>query len=294
MKCQMGPLRPGLCEALQTKRANLMVTADHVLHGALYALEQCGLLLRDAAQLYNTASYATAVVLGAFAREELGRERILLGIRQRILQGEDITVERIKEECSDHVEKQEASMLSIQLAVHNPDTQLAKILRARMSSHPQSQEWKDADAQLEKIDKQMQRRTPQDRHAQRTAALYVEPRSEQTWNRPIAISQLVAHDFLQWAINDYAGEHERRTVMRVPDTRDAEIFDAIARWPNRPELPTPGLLRSPWPEPKPATQVDTQRIRERAYAIWESEGRLHGNDLAHWFHAEHELSAGSR
>jgi hypothetical protein len=29
-----------------------------------------------------------------------------------------------------------------------------------------------------------------------------------------------------------------------------------------------------------------QRVRERAYGIWEQEGRPHGNDWAHWFQAE--------
>jgi hypothetical protein len=33
----------------------------------------------------------------------------------------------------------------------------------------------------------------------------------------------------------------------------------------------------------------TQRVRERAYFIWEEEGRLHGNDLAHWFRSEAEI-----
>ena len=32
-----------------------------------------------------------------------------------------------------------------------------------------------------------------------------------------------------------------------------------------------------------------QRIRMRAYAIWEEEGRQHGNDLAHWFRAGVEV-----
>lgn len=33
-----------------------------------------------------------------------------------------------------------------------------------------------------------------------------------------------------------------------------------------------------------------QRVRERAYAIWEEEGREHGNDLAHWFRAKAEIA----
>ncbi|WP_082510043.1 MULTISPECIES: DUF2934 domain-containing protein [unclassified Rhizobium] len=32
-----------------------------------------------------------------------------------------------------------------------------------------------------------------------------------------------------------------------------------------------------------------QRIRERAYSIWESEGGLHGRNEDHWFQAEKEL-----
>src|SRR5438105_4461013 len=32
-----------------------------------------------------------------------------------------------------------------------------------------------------------------------------------------------------------------------------------------------------------------RRVQERAYEIWEAEGRLHGDDLAHWFRAEAEF-----
>jgi hypothetical protein len=35
----------------------------------------------------------------------------------------------------------------------------------------------------------------------------------------------------------------------------------------------------------------TNQVREQAYSIWEKEGRLHGNDLAHWFRSEAELRA---
>ena len=56
----------------------MAVTADFLLKGYALALEQCGLLLRDAVLLYENKSYANAVVLAAFAREELGRSRILL------------------------------------------------------------------------------------------------------------------------------------------------------------------------------------------------------------------------
>jgi len=38
-----------------------------------------------------------------------------------------------------------------------------------------------------------------------------------------------------------------------------------------------------------ALRVDDDLIRERAYGIWIAEGRPHGQDLAHWQRARHEL-----
>lgn len=35
------------------------------------------------------------------------------------------------------------------------------------------------------------------------------------------------------------------------------------------------------------------RIRDRAYQLWEAEGRPHGRDQAHWLAAERELAAAS-
>ncbi len=37
-----------------------------------------------------------------------------------------------------------------------------------------------------------------------------------------------------------------------------------------------------------------ERIRERAYAIWEEEGRPEGNDFQHWLRAVEEIRAESR
>jgi Protein of unknown function (DUF2934) len=36
-----------------------------------------------------------------------------------------------------------------------------------------------------------------------------------------------------------------------------------------------------------------QAIRERAYAIWEEEGRPDGKDLEHWCRAEDEINSAS-
>ena len=57
--------------------------------------------------------------------------------------------------------------------------------------------------------------------------------------------------------------------------------------------------REPGGEPSaPPTEASTSpmtgenaRTRERAYAIWEREGRAHGRALDHWLQAEAELAA---
>lgn len=41
--------------------------------------------------------------------------------------------------------------------------------------------------------------------------------------------------------------------------------------------------------PPPAPPPDLERIRMRAYQIWEQEGRPHGRDEEHWREAERQL-----
>lgn len=90
-----------------------IVTPQYLLEGALYALEQCGILLHDAITLYHDGAYPSAIVLAAFAREELGRFRILLDLRKEVLGGQrKLTTKDIQKECEDHVRKQEWGQLS--------------------------------------------------------------------------------------------------------------------------------------------------------------------------------------
>ena len=89
------------------------VPADYLLKGAVYALEQCGVLLRDAALLYRSGAHASAVVLAAFAREALGQWKILQALRKEVIEGKTVTIAEIKTRCGNHVQKQRAGMLSV-------------------------------------------------------------------------------------------------------------------------------------------------------------------------------------
>lgn len=216
-----------------------MVTAQYLLKGAIYALEQCGILLRDAVMLYKSKAYSSAIVLAASAREELGRSRILRKKRKEIVEnGKSVTLKEIKDACEDHVKKQEWAQLSmVQRASGNE--RLAELLKTRMRYHPQSQEYKEADKQINDITKLQKKRTPEDRHRERVRALYVEPNDSGTaWNRPNQTPQEKARIFIEDAVNDYAPEYDRiqrGTIQYI----EPELFQALQEWAERPELPLP-------------------------------------------------------
>jgi AbiV family abortive infection protein len=158
------------------------VSPRYLLEGAAYALEQCGLFLRDANLLYRSSSCASAVALAAFAREELGRYQILLELRKKAVDGDSVTIKEIQDRCRDHVRKQEAGMMSFVIGVAT-DTVLGKLLDTYLNAKPGSEEWKMAREQLE-LDSQTTKRIPVDRHKQRMSALYVDAVSPDRWRRP--------------------------------------------------------------------------------------------------------------
>lgn len=226
------------------------VTPQYLLEGAVYALEQCGLLLRDGTMLHRNGSHANAVALAAFAREELGRWKILLNLRSEVLGGKSLTLKEIKARCDDHVTKQKAGMLS--LTMRPPmDSGVGRLMQARMQFPPGSKEWKEADAQLEKINNEKRKRIPDERHRQRMSALYVEPLSGGSWNQPARrITQEFSQEFVCDAVNDYAVQYHQDYITGddpILKQLDPDLFNALEQWPDRPELPRPD-----WPHLPPS------------------------------------------
>jgi AbiV family abortive infection protein len=174
------------------------MSPEDLFKNPFYALEQSGLLLRDANILYRRGSYATTIVLAAFAREELGRYRILLDLWRRACTGEVLSVKQIQQRCDNHETKQKAGMLSTTMRADR-DSGLGKILRASLENPPQSSAAQEARATLKTIDRKEQKRTPDDRHGQRMSALYVEPESETRWNRPDDTSAMARASF-SWTL----------------------------------------------------------------------------------------------
>jgi AbiV family abortive infection protein len=192
------------------------VSPQYLLEGAVYALEQCGLLLRDANLLYRNGSYASAVAVALFAREELGRWSILLDLRRRVLDGDNATVKEIQASCGNHVRKQEAGMMSFAIRF--------------VAAEPGSGEWETAREQLE-LDS---RRIPVERHKHRMSALYVDAVGPDRWNRPTDTSQITAYVYLQEAGNDYSIHYDHYTNLEIGKPDDRELYTALENWTGRP------------------------------------------------------------
>jgi AbiV family abortive infection protein len=224
------------------------VTSKFLLEGAAYALEQCGLMLRDADGLYRSGSYSNAMVLAAFAREELGKWKIFLDLRREVLGGKNLTIKDINDRCDDHVRKQKSGMLSLTMRA-DKDSPVGKILTARIEASPGSDGWREMDEKLAQIDRLKKKRVPSERHYQRMSALYVDALPDGRWNRPTtAILPMDAHDFLEDARNDYSGQHSRYSNPAF--SNDDELSAALEQWSDRPVLPVPA-----GPLPLPETRA---------------------------------------
>src|SRR5215471_8995026 len=91
--------------------ASRTLTPDDLIHGAWYALEQCGLLLNDAWILLQHARHATAASIAMIAREELGRYEMLLDFwRETVVNGIHPSVNEVRSKLERqrgvHLEKQ--------------------------------------------------------------------------------------------------------------------------------------------------------------------------------------------
>jgi AbiV family abortive infection protein len=221
------------------------VSADYLVRGVVYALEQCGRLLGDAKALYNIGSYGTAVAVAAFAREELGRSNILLKLWGKVISGETVTVADIEKKCRNHVEKQRWAVLSTTI-MGDSDSGPGKLVSTKLRADIHSEEWKAADEQLKEIDKKQKKRAPDERHELRLQGLYVDPDdSGKRWRLPKNIGQEQACKFLAEAGNDYAGACQK--VEPELKKVDARFYEALANWPECPTLPPtpPAWLHRP-------------------------------------------------
>src|SRR5262245_51511205 len=92
------------------------VSADYLLKGSVYALEQCGFLLQSAMHLFEHHHYSASIVLALFGREELGRSAILRNLwKDVVMKKRSVTLRKITKDCAEHLVKQTFGHLTTHL-----------------------------------------------------------------------------------------------------------------------------------------------------------------------------------
>jgi len=214
---------------MQTKNTPA-VTVDYLTDGAYYALEQCGILLRDAVAAYGRESYGSAIAFAAFAREELGKSRLLEAFAKRVASGQTMTVGEVRAACDDHEEKQRQAALSVELYGTEGST-IDRALRTKTRADPQSREAREADEQLRVAAEAKQKRAPAERARLREQGLYVDPDDAGTsWSRPNETPKEDARRFIEHAANDFSGARERFGRNAPTEIAKRDVLPA-PQWP---------------------------------------------------------------
>jgi AbiV family abortive infection protein len=213
------------------------MTGLELRQGAWYALEQAGRLLESATLVFNNGDSATGLGLAMFAAEELGRSRILRDLADRADAGEKIYPQTVQEACEDHVEKQRKGMFSISFHTDR-DTGLGKVMLKQEASAIGSDEWAEAERQLQNATESMKKQLPHSRHNLRMRAFYVGLRDSGDWGRPDAVNREVARTAITDVVNDYAPERDRLQPT-LAQQHFPEMLQALERMSPQPLLPLP-------------------------------------------------------
>jgi AbiV family abortive infection protein len=212
------------------------LTQENLLHGAFYALEQAGRLVNDAVALFEQQRYPSSVVLAVFAREEVGRYRMLLEARDETIDLDvRLTPKELRDKFKCHEEKIKNGISgTFYEYFEDQDPELTK-LKAELDPATYQRRHERI------ISKRMERKAKtahKDTQAFRERALYVDLIGDTTnWSRPASVTAKEAFGLLQEVTNDYL-----RAFATIRDRlpgRDAELGKAFDAWPDHPSLPEP-------------------------------------------------------
>ena len=211
------------------------VSTEFLLKGAVYNLEQCGLLLRDASLLVTNNADANGLLLTIFAWEALGKWVTLRNLRREVLGGRALGIEEVAEICGDHVNMLRAGNLSVTM-ITEKDSGLGQLMQSRFLLEPGSEEWIQSSERLDDVTDRKRKRAADERHKWRLAAQYVDPLPNESWRRPIEVRRELVERCLQDARNDYACQFDRYNNHDVHRHDDPEFYAALEAWPDRPTI----------------------------------------------------------
>lgn len=221
-----------------------VVTKRFLLEGAVFALENCGALLRDAVTLYDLGSFPRSVVLAMFGREELGKYRILREAFETVANGGTVSRDAVLKDCRRHDRKQSRAVLSVVQRFHNTDP-LGQAFQAMNQAEHGSPAWWAARRIIDESSDNLGQQLPGARHELRMRALYVNPCDDGNgWQRPQDQTPEEARHEVQDAISDYSLVYDGVVCGNEFHIPNAFLTDFQA-WTHRPEILPPVRLKVP-------------------------------------------------
>lgn len=206
----------------------MKVTAEFLLEGAFYALEQAGYLLQDARVMYDRKRWPSSFALAVLGREEIGRARIYLRERKAVLSGNTVTLQSLKAKVSGrgaHEKKITAAQQTTGV--------FASLGYWDESPEPGSPEGKQEHERLQQEIQILEQQQPKEAQQRKLRALYVDPAEDGSyWHRPIAE---IAPDEADLRLVEAELQIQRRKLLNPTD--DPELEAAVKAWQTKPPLP---------------------------------------------------------
>jgi len=210
-----------------------MISDVNIIEGAFYAMEQAGLLINDAAALYEQGRWPSSLVVAVFSLEEIGKAEMLLkrGIEAAPTgpkPGADVMAG-----ASRHTTKLRAG--------RGPTTVAATVGFWGDIPAPNTAEHAELERQLQEAEKIALKNAPNDAHAARMRALYVDLKDDESWVRPKETRPSEAYLMVSAASIEYEVRRRKYAQPTDPVVKRA-VAELGGRIPNLPEAP-----RIDWP-----------------------------------------------
>jgi AbiV family abortive infection protein len=171
------------------------VTAETLLNGAILSAKAALEFLRDANSLYQEGRFASACIIGANAREHLGRAMQLFEMLYKLtINKRTMDIKTFKKKFEqDHEAKLRSSVIFFQAEV---PSSLSMIQLKTLD--PKSRKFQGKREEMNKLIHKQMNQQPQRIHSLRCEAQYVDLCSDGSkWNQPSKVDRSKVYDMLQ-------------------------------------------------------------------------------------------------
>ncbi|MGA8676495.1 MAG: AbiV family abortive infection protein [Candidatus Acidiferrales bacterium] len=210
-----------------------MLSVNSIVEGAFYAMEQAGLLINDAAALYAQRRWPSSLVVAVFSMEELGKAEMMLKRGVEAAKTGPKSKEDVMAGANRHATKLRAG--------RGKATVTASVSFWGDIPEPNTQESAELEKQLDAAEKIALHNAPNDAHAARMRALYVDLGEDEIWARPTKTEPSEAYLMVSAASIEY-GVRRGKFVQPTDDVLKRAVAELGGRVPKLPEAP-----RVEWP-----------------------------------------------